>query len=65
MLALTFLSGIILFILAYRIYGSILVKKFDLKKENKTPSCTMQDNVDYCPTKAPVLLGHHFSSIAG
>ena len=25
----------------------------------------MQDGVDYVPAKAPVLMGHHFSSIAG
>ncbi len=25
----------------------------------------MSDGVDYCPAKAPVLLGHHFASIAG
>ena len=25
----------------------------------------MQDDIDYVPAKAPVLLGHHFSSIAG
>jgi len=25
----------------------------------------MYDGVDYCPAKAPVLLGHHFASIAG
>ena len=25
----------------------------------------MHDGVDYCPAKAPVLLGHHFASIAG
>jgi carbon starvation protein len=25
----------------------------------------MKDGVDYCPAKSPVLLGHHFASIAG
>ena len=25
----------------------------------------MKDNVDYVPAKMPVLLGHHFASIAG
>lgn len=65
MLAITFLIGIILFIIAYKIYGDILIKKFKLNNNNKTPSCTMQDNIDYCPTKTPILFGHHFSSIAG
>ena len=25
----------------------------------------MEEGLDYCPAKAPVLMGHHFSSIAG
>jgi carbon starvation protein len=25
----------------------------------------MYDGIDYAPAKAPVLLGHHFASIAG
>ena len=25
----------------------------------------MNDGIDYVPAKAPVLMGHHFSSIAG
>lgn len=25
----------------------------------------MEDGVDYVPAKAPILMGHHFSSIAG
>lgn len=33
--------------------------------KKKTPAHTMTDGVDYVPAKAPVLLGHHFSSIAG
>ena len=30
-----------------------------------TPAHTLEDGVDYVPAKAPVLMGHHFSSIAG
>ncbi len=60
-----FLSGVFLFILAYIIYGNILVKKFNLSNDIPTPAKTICDNVDYCPTKTPVLFGHHFSSIAG
>ena len=36
-----------------------------LDNSKPTPAHTMQDGVDYVPAKAPVLLGHHFSSIAG
>ena len=30
-----------------------------------TPAHELEDGKDYCPAKAPVLMGHHFSSIAG
>lgn len=59
------LIAVILFLFAYNIYGKILNKKFDIDKSRITPSHSMSDGVDYCPAKAPVLLGHHFASIAG
>lgn len=30
-----------------------------------TPAHELEDGKDYCPAKAPALMGHHFSSIAG
>lgn len=59
------LIATVLFIIAYTTYGRWLAKKwgFDLKKP--TPAHVINDGVDYVPAKAPVLLGHHFSSIAG
>jgi carbon starvation protein len=36
-----------------------------MDNSRKTPAHTMYDGVDYVPAKAPVLLGHHFASIAG
>ncbi len=60
-----FVISLVLFILAYFIYGKFLDRKFDIKKENPTPSHTEYDGVDRVPTKPAVLLGHHFSSIAG
>ncbi len=60
-----FLIGLIAFAIAYRVYGSMLAKKFALTDENPTPSHTMEDGVDFVPTKPIVLFGHHFSSIAG
>lgn len=66
MAALLLVVACVWFILAYVIYGSYLAKKvFKLNNQNKTPAHTMRDNVDYVPAPAPVLLGHHFSSIAG
>jgi carbon starvation protein len=57
--------ALVAFLFAYRFYGSFLAKKMDVNNKNETPSHTMSDGVDYCPAKAPVLLGHHFASIAG
>lgn len=59
------LLGIIIFLTAYVTYGGYLAKKWviDIKKE--TPAHTKRDNIDYCPADAKILLGHHFSSIAG
>jgi carbon starvation protein len=57
--------AIIVFLVAYVTYGSWLAKKWGLDYTRKTPAHTMGDGVDYVPAKAPVLLGHHFASIAG
>lgn len=57
-------SGIILLI-AYICYGGYLAKKWGVDDSVKTPAHTKYDGVDYVPAKAPVLLGHHFASIAG
>ena len=57
--------GIILFLGAYSIYGGFLAKKWGVDSKIKTPAHTLRDDIDYCPASAKVLLGHHFSSIAG
>lgn len=50
----------------YIFYGGWLCKQWGVNKDNlKTPAHEMEDGVDYVPAKAPVLMGHHFSSIAG
>lgn len=59
------LLAIVLYIISYRFYGNFLIKKFKVDDSNITPSHTLYDGVDYVPAKAPVLLGHHFASIAG
>ena len=57
--------SIVAFVIAYFTYGSYISKSMGLSDDNKTPAHTMSDGVDYVPAKAPVLLGHHFASIAG
>lgn len=56
---------ILCFLVAYVTYGSWLAKQWDIDPKRKTPAHDFEDGVDYIPTKAPVLLGHHFASIAG
>ena len=65
MLIYIFLTALLVFIIAYRIYGKYLDRTFDVNCSNPTPSHTDYDGVDRVPAKAPVLMGHHFSSIAG
>ncbi len=50
----------------YIFYGRWLCKQWGVGENNEpTPAHTLEDGVDYVPAKAPVLMGHHFSSIAG
>ncbi|MDY6010723.1 MAG: carbon starvation protein A [Duodenibacillus sp.] len=50
---------------AYLTYGAWLAKKWGIDPNRKTPAQEMNDGIDYVPTNSAVLLGHHFSSIAG
>lgn len=59
------LIAVVFYFFAYRIYGKFITKKLDVNNNLSTPSHTMSDGVDYVPAKSPVLLGHHFASIAG
>lgn len=59
------LIGIALFLGAYTVYGAYLAKEWGIDPKRKTPAYTLRDDIDYCPANAKVLLGHHFSSIAG
>lgn len=58
-------GAIIIFFIAYITYGRWLAKEWGIDDAIKTPSHTKGDGVDYVPAKPAVLLGHHFSSIAG
>jgi carbon starvation protein len=59
------LVSIAVLIIGYVTYGSWLAKKWGVDPQRKTPAHELKDGKDYVPAKAPVLLGHHFSSIAG
>ena len=67
------MNGLVLLIICcaallagYVFYGRYLCKKWGVgENDQPTPAHTMEDGIDYVPAKAPVLMGHHFSSIAG
>ncbi|MBC7185744.1 MAG: carbon starvation protein A, partial [Calditrichaeota bacterium] len=59
------LIGIVLLVFAYLSYGGFVAKRLGIDARRPTPAQTMNDGVDYVPTRAPVVLGHHFASIAG
>lgn len=55
-----------LLILAFFTYGRFIARRvFRLDPGRPTPAHTLEDGVDYVPTRVPVLFGHHFASIAG
>ena len=51
--------------LAYRYYGAFLERRGGIEPDRPTPAVTEEDGVDFVPTRASVVFGHHFSSIAG
>ncbi len=56
----------IAFIVAYHTYGRYISKKiFKLDDTCVTPAFTCRDEKDFVPARAEILIGHHFTSIAG
>lgn len=59
------LIAIVVLACGYIFYGGWLAKQWGIDPSRPTPANEMHDGVDYVPAKPYVLLGHHFSSIAG
>ncbi len=59
------LASLILLVAAYALYGRWVARKFGVDDTLLTPAHRLRDDGDYVPAAAPVLLGHHFASIAG
>jgi len=58
--------SLFLFFIGYRYYSKFLAEKiYRLNPNYMTPAHEFQDDVDYVPANKFVLLGHHFTSIAG
>lgn len=59
------LVGCAILVVGYIFYGGWLAKQWGVDDSRPTPAHELEDGMDYVPAKAPVLMGHHFSSIAG
>ena len=57
--------AVVLLALGYIVYGSWLAKQWGVDPNHETPSHTSYDGKDFVPANPAVLMGHHFSSIAG
>jgi carbon starvation protein len=63
-IAIVMIASTILLILGYRIYGKYIAGLVGIDVNRPTPATTVNDGVDYIPTKPLVLFGHHFAAIA-
>src|SRR5437867_4857479 len=58
------IAVVVLFGLAYAIYGRLLTQHFGLDDSRASPACVLRDGVDYIPTAPFPLLAQHFSAIS-
>jgi len=56
---------LVTFTAGYMWYSRYLAQFIGLDAEADTPAHKYEDGQEYVPSKKPVLLGHHYSSIAG
>lgn len=64
--ALVTAAALAVYLLGYRFYSGWLARRvFQLDPDVRTPAHTLEDGVDYVPTRPQVLFGHHYASIAG
>ena len=59
------LVAAVILVIGYIFYGGWLAKQWGVDPKNPTPAHELEDGVDYVPAPPYVVLGHHFSSIAG
>ena len=58
-------ASFVTFSIGYLGYSRYLSRFVELDDSRETPAHKYQDGQEYVPAKKPVLLGHHYSSIAG
>jgi len=59
------IATLVTFTVGYLAYSRYLAQFVELDEETETPAHKYEDGQEYVPSKKPVLLGHHYSSIAG
>ena len=61
------IGGLLFFGLGYKYYASFIEKKIYSLDEfiGSVPAKEFEDGIDFVPTSKGILLGHHFTSIAG
>ena len=57
--------AVVVLILGYIFYGGYLARKWGIDPNRPTPAHEFEDGDDYVPAPPYMVLGHHFSSIAG
>ena len=57
--------AVVVLAIGYVCYGGWLAKQWGVDPNRETPSHSNYDGKDYVPANPAVLMGHHFSSIAG
>ena len=57
--------SVLCLIIAYMTYGKWLEKQWGIDETRETPAKMLEDGVDYVAAPPAILMGHHFSSIAG
>ncbi|ESS06399.1 MAG: carbon starvation protein, putative membrane protein [uncultured archaeon A07HB70] len=58
-------ATLVTFSVGYLGYSRYLSRFVELDDDRETPAHRYNDGQEYVPSKKPVLLGHHYSSIAG
>ena len=64
-IAVLVVASLVAFTLGYALYSRYLAQFVELDESKTTPAHKYDDGQEYVPSKKPVLLGHHYSSIAG
>lgn len=60
------IGAIVIFTLGYFFYSNFLARKiYQLDPEYETPAHELEDGRDFVPTNKWIVLGHHFTSVAG